>query len=235
MCTLSWIRGLDRYHVFFNRDERRTRAAGLPPESGEHGGVQWLAPRDGESHGTWIGANRHGMALAILNRYHESPVAADGAFTSRGLLVRNLLDVPSQADLIRRLQSTDLAAYQPFTLAAFEIGYDVRVIAWNGQEPVIDAVGDTGMVLTSSGYDQAAALGRGALFARFTDPVPADFEALHASHVPERGPLSICMHRPEAETVSFTRIDVSPSAIVMSYVPGAPGETSERVTSTLTR
>ena len=43
MCTLSWIRQLDGYHVFFNRDERRTRAAGLPPEPGERGGVTWLA------------------------------------------------------------------------------------------------------------------------------------------------------------------------------------------------
>ena len=235
MCTLSWIRQLDGYHVFFNRDERRTRAAGLPPEPGERGGIRWLAPRDGESHGTWIGANAHGVTLAILNRWHESPVTNDGPWTSRGLLVRDLLDAGSLAEVARRVDGTELQVYQPFTLAAFETGMDVSVLAWTGRAAVRDQVGETGMVLTSSGFDQEAVMRRAELFARYPDPKPEQFEAVHASHEPERGPLSVCMHRPEAATVSFTRIDVSPARVVMRYVPGPPGETSDRIVSTLER
>jgi hypothetical protein len=195
--------------------------------------VHWLAPRDAESQGTWIGANDRGLALAILNRWHESPIATEGPWTSRGLLVRDLLDAPSIAAVKHRLEGADLSVYQPFTLAAFEPGLDLSVFAWNGRAPVLDQVPDTGLVLTSSGYDQEAALRRADQFARYSDPSPDQFEAVHASHQPVRGPLSVCMHRPEAETVSYTRIDVNPVRIVMGYVPGPPGETTERVTSAL--
>lgn len=235
MCTLSWIRQLDGYHLFFNRDERRTRAAGLPPESDERGGVKWLAPRDGESQGTWIGANTHGVSLAILNRWHESPVANDGPWTSRGLLVRDLLDAKSVEEVAWRVEQIDLQVYQPFTLAAFQPGMDVSVFAWTGRGSARDQVSKSGMVLTSSGFDQEAAMRRAGLFARYPDPRPEQFEAVHASHEPERGPLSVCMHRPEAETVSYSRIDVSPAQVVMTYVPGAPGETTDRIVVTLDR
>jgi hypothetical protein len=235
MCTLSWIRGLDGYHIFFNRDERRTRAAGIPPAVTDAGAVSWLAPRDGESHGTWIGANDRGITLALLNRWHESPVAAEGPWVSRGLLVRDLLDAGSTDAVKQRLERTDLSRYQPFTLAAFESGLDAQIFAWNGRAPVHDRVADTGMVLTSSGFDQDAAMRRAGLFARHPDPQPEQYEAVHASHEPERGPLSVCMHRPEAATVSFTRIDVTPERVVMIYVPGPPGETTERIASTLPR
>jgi hypothetical protein len=235
MCTLSWIRELDGYHVFFNRDERRTRAPGIAPEPGVRGDIRWLAPRDGESHGTWIGANTGGITLAILNRWHESPVATDGPWTSRGLLVRDLLDATSLDEMARRLEATDLRVYQPFTLAAFETGRDVSVFAWTGRAAVRDQVADSGMVLTSSGFDQEAAMRRAELFARYSDPRPEQFEAVHSSHEPERGPLSVCMHRPEAETVSFTRIEVNPARVIMTYAPGAPGETTDRIVSTLDR
>ena len=65
MCTLSWIRGVDRYSVFMNRDEQPTRAPGIPPTIHE-GRVRWIAPIDGQSHGTWIGATDQGVTLAIL-------------------------------------------------------------------------------------------------------------------------------------------------------------------------
>src|SRR5580765_6673610 len=103
MCTLSWIRGVDGYSVFMNRDEQPTRAPGLPP--GVQGAeVRWIAPLDGQSHGTWIGANDRGVTLAILNRYHESPMSADGAWISRGLLVTSLLEETDKDRVERRLR-----------------------------------------------------------------------------------------------------------------------------------
>ena len=246
MCTLSWIRGVAGYSVFMNRDERPTRAPGLPPSI--HGaGVQWIAPIDGQSHGTWIGANDRGVTLAILNRYHESPMSADGEWISRGLLVTSLIEETTKDDVERRLRDEPLKLYQPFTLAAFEIGRGARLLAWNGETLAVSQVVETGLVLTSSGYDQEKATrDRRALFTRWrefdpthpthpTYPTPESFEAIHGSHIPEKGPLSICMHRPEAGTVSFTRIDVRSESIVVFYVPGPPGETTERVTQSLPR
>ena len=249
MCTLSWIRGLDGYAVLMNRDERPTRAPGLPPQIHD-GTVRWIAPLDGQSHGTWIGANDRGLTLAILNRYHESPMSAEGEWISRGLLVTSLLVEVAKDDVERRLRDEPLGLYQPFTLAAFEVGRGARLLAWNGKELVVTQVVDTGLVLTSSGFDQEKATrDRGALFTRWLESHPADssdpdypdhptleaFEDIHASHIPEKGPLSICMHRPEAGTVSFTRVDVRPGAVTVHYTPGPPGETQERISATLAR
>lgn len=243
MCTLSWIRGAAGYSVFMNRDERPTRAPGLPPDIHD-GPVHWIAPFDGQSHGTWIGANDRGVTLAILNRYHDSPMSAEGEWISRGLLVTSLLEAVTKDEVELRLRDQPLGRYQPFTLAGFEPGRGARLFSWNGKALSVDSVVETGMVTTSSGHDQEQATRiRGELFTRWkafdpshpSDPSPESFERIHASHIPEKGPLSICMHRPEAGTVSFTRIDVRPDAIEVIYVPGPPGETAERISGSLPR
>jgi hypothetical protein len=230
-----------------NRDERPGRAPGLPP-SVHDGAVRWIAPLDGQSHGTWIGANDRGVTLAILNRYHESPMSAEGEWISRGLLVTALLSEVTKDDIERKLRNEPLGLYQPFTLAAFEVGRGARLFAWDGKGLGLSEAVETGLVLTSSGFDQERATrDRGAHFTRWLQAHPGDpadldypdhptleaFEEIHASHLPRRGPLSICMHRPEAGTVSFTRVDVRPDAINVHYIPGPPGETRERITRSL--
>lgn len=240
MCTVSWLREPAGYQVFFNRDERRTRAPGLPPQLGDHAGVRWLAPRDGDQLGTWIGANELGVTLGLLNRFEESPArSTGGAFRSRGLLVTSLLDVGDQHGLEHRLRDSDLSIYQPFTLASFASGEAARLFAWNGAQLDRRDITGSGLVLTSSGYDQVEASRiRGALFeeAEGLGRSSAEvFEALHRSHLPERGPVSICMHREEAATVSYTRVAVRPGSVEMTYVPGPPGETTESVVARLDR
>ena len=67
MCTASWLTEGDRFHFFFNRDERRTRAIALPPEQRQAHGVAYLAPIDPDSGGTWFAATERGLILALLN------------------------------------------------------------------------------------------------------------------------------------------------------------------------
>jgi len=45
---------------------------------------------------------------------------------------------------------------------------------------------------------------------------------LHATHLPEPGPFSICMHEAVAETVSYTEVVLRDEEIRMRYQPGAP-------------
>jgi hypothetical protein len=240
MCTVSWLREPAGYQVFFNRDERPTRAPGLPPQVGDLNGVRWLAPRDGDQLGTWIGANELGVTLGLLNRFEESPArSTGGGFRSRGLLVTSLLDLGDLDGLERRLHESDLSIYQPFTLTSFAPGEAARLFAWNGSRLSRQDRAHSALVLTSSGYDQAEATRiRGALFedAQAEGGSAAEaFEALHRSHFPERGPFSICMHREEAATVSFTRVAVRPGSVEMTYVPGPPGETPESTVARLDR
>ena len=53
-------------------------------------------------------------------------------------------------------------------------------------------------------------------------------QRLHRSHGPERGPYSVCMHREDAATVSYTEITVSRKAATLRYTPGAPCCTAPR-------
>ncbi|NRA31434.1 MAG: NRDE family protein [Parvularculaceae bacterium] len=50
-----------------NRDERRTRSEGLPPEHWQDTDI--LAPRDPDAGGTWIGVRRDGTWACLLNGY----------------------------------------------------------------------------------------------------------------------------------------------------------------------
>ena len=46
----------------------------------------------------------------------------------------------------------------------------------------------------------------------------------HASHIPSRGPYSVCVHRDDAGTKSFSHISVGDSGIAFEYVDGPPCE-----------
>ena len=63
----------------------------------------------------------------------------------------------------------------------------------------------------------------------------ACFEALHRSHRPEAGPLSVCMHHELAGSVSLTRVDVTAGEVTLTYTPGPPGETPAGPAITLRR
>ena len=61
MCSVSWVAAAGALDLFFNRDEQRTRAPGLPPVSGDRNNVRFFFPVDGKSGGTWIAANNRGL------------------------------------------------------------------------------------------------------------------------------------------------------------------------------
>jgi hypothetical protein len=45
---------------------------------------------------------------------------------------------------------------------------------------------------------------------------------LHRSHEPEAGPYSICMHRSDAQTVSYTEVRMTAKRGSLRYLPGPP-------------
>jgi hypothetical protein len=59
------------------------------------------------------------------------------------------------------------------------------------------------------------------------DPEGPDWlRDLHRSHRPFSGPYSICVHRPDAVTVSYTEVLVNSRLISMRYVAGSPCEST---------
>jgi len=222
MCTASWRFTAEGYELFFNRDESLRRTRALPPARHELEGRLALAPTDADAGGTWLGVNERGLTLALLNAWdlRVDPRAP----RSRGLLVRELLASASAAEALARLAAEDLTRYRGFTLLALAPHVAPAVRHWDGQALVSPAVERP---LASSSLDGGRARAeRRALFLRGAEeggePTRAALERFHASHEPERGPWSPCMHRAEAATVSASQVRVGAHAVELRYADGPP-------------
>lgn len=76
----------------------------------------------------------------------------------------------------------------------------------------------------SSEEERCLGLQEGERAKRNQDNVTANIN-IHKSHEPSRSAFSICMHRDDAKTVSFSHIRVDASSVNFSYTDGAPCET----------
>src|SRR5262245_12359164 len=79
-----------------NREEAYARG-GEPPQLQE-GACRFLAGRDPAAGGTWLGVMEHGDAVAVPNRIKTQLPKEP---RSRGLLVRELLALPTAVDAVR--------------------------------------------------------------------------------------------------------------------------------------
>jgi hypothetical protein len=228
MCTLTWRREGTRYEVHFNRDERRTRAAALPPQAAALRGMPYVAPVDPEGGGTWLAVNAAGLTLALLNDYRARRGSATALPTSRGLLVLELVDCVDPDEVGRRLATRDLTSFEPFSLFAFAPARDIHAFHWDGATLASGVAADGERPVCSSARDQAgAALHRTQLFARELEREVAGVTSdlltrFHTSHQPERGALSPCMHREDAATQSYSRVVVGARRVRFEYVAGPP-------------
>jgi hypothetical protein len=223
MCTVSWLPLEDGYAVCFNRDERHSRAPALPPAPREGGGVRYLAPLDGDFGGTWLAANEFGVTLCLLNRYRVPGYEPPAHPLSRGLLVLELAGSTSAREALTVLEDRPLDRVQPFSLVALEPGQAARVVAWDG----VVLTGLThrcpGLILTSSSVTEPeVGAARRAAFKALEHVTPEGLTALHRSHLPTRGRCSVCMHREDAETRSFSQVTVGADRITLVHVPDAP-------------
>jgi hypothetical protein len=223
MCTVSWLPDPLGYTLCFNRDERFTRAPELPPAAREAGAVSYIAPLDGDHGGTWLATNAFGLSLGILNRYRVPGYAPPAAPLSRGLLPLELIAHGTAAEALAALGETDLRSVQPFTLIAVEPGGPARLAVWEGRALEVTCHAAPGLILTSSSVTEPeVAASRQALFGALTEVTAEALVSLHRSHQPERGRRSVCMHRDDAETRSFSEVRVTADRVAFIHIPDAP-------------
>jgi hypothetical protein len=223
---VTWFHAPDGYQVFFNRDESRARAPALPPRRVVIDGTAYVAPIDGAAGGTWIAANEHGLTACLLNgRANDGD--ADRTWRSRGALVPLVAGERSTATAVAAVGRIDLHAFRPFALALLDRRDRPAVVRWDGLALTHDE--PPAPPLTSSSFarpDVRAARTRTLAAMRDELGVGGDPLALHlayhASHRPERGRSSVCMHRPDAATLSWTWIDVAAERVTMRYSGRAP-------------
>lgn len=222
MCTVSWIYQGAGYHLFCNRDEKHTRRPASKPQLLTRGGMRFLAPIDGDFGGSWIAVNESGLSLALLNRGPGSP-----AQLSRGLLVMDLIASPTLADVTECLAATDLSDFAPFALLGLAPGLPAALFTWDGRDAAVVADADPYMPLVSSSVDPAGCESRRRatlerIRANSPDLRPGALLAFHRSHSPAPSAHSVCMHRDDAQTVSFTWVTVDSAEANLYYEAGSP-------------
>lgn len=130
MCTMTWWRDSDGYHVLFNRDELKTRSEAIPPTNQSTSiGTRFIAPTDPDAGGTWLITNHHGVTVALLNLWHKNP-KSNLKPHSRGQLVLTLADLTSATDLSNQLDS--LENLRPFTIVAID-RTSCHAFNWDGE------------------------------------------------------------------------------------------------------
>lgn len=221
MCTVSWVHEDRGYQLLCNRDEKKIRKPALAPEVFSHDGVRYVAPRDGDHGGTWLASNERGLTLCLLNgqgQIRHTPLR------SRGLLLPDLILARSRWQVADLLMARDLSAYAPFTLVAIEPHQPALIVEWDGLEQCIRADGDKLAPLVSSSFDlEGVKQSRLSEFQRLVERGNVEqLFSFHESHGTRPDAYSTCMHRGDAETVSFSWVRVSDKEIDFFYTPGSP-------------
>lgn len=229
MCTLSFIPDGEDFIVGMNRDEQRSRTPALPSKVHSQDNLLAVYPSE-PSGGTWIGANQAGIVLSLLNWYGVDSRKLAAKQKSRGDLIPELIFERELFGVTTRLRKFDLTGVHPFRLVG--ISQPQRTVCewrWDGRN-LVDLVFSWTQKhwFSSSISDTAAEMHRGATCAAealAADPRdPFWLDTLHRSHRPDSGPYSICVHRDDAATVSYTKVSFVTGSISMAYVSGSPCE-----------
>ena len=227
MCTLTFIPKNEGYLAGMNRDELLTRSTALSPNSHGQSGREYICPRE-PSGGTWIACNSLGNLLALLN-WNETGLESLGEKRkTRGLVIPDLILEKDASSTDGGLDRLSLDGIFPFRLIGV-FRDERRLIEWRWDGTRIQRI-EWAWVRKhwfSSGLSDTAAneeRGRVCEAASFHPTVGTTnwLRSLHRSHDPEPGPYSICVHRLDAATVSYTEVECAPARISMSYLSGIP-------------
>jgi transport and Golgi organization protein 2 len=225
MCTLSFIARANGYLIGMNRDERRTRQLAILPQATGAGTLEAVYPRE-DGGGTWIAANAVGISFALLNR--NSRPGSGAKLRTRGEVIPAVLESASVEEAAAILQHMDLRGMFPFRMIGF-FPREATLAQWNWDSSRLELFKLPWQArhwFSSGISDELAREVRGLTCSTAWRHRNAGSDEwlrqLHSSHVPARGSFSVCMHRPDAATVSYTEIACEATTITMRYHQGHP-------------
>jgi hypothetical protein len=226
MCTISFIPKQAGFYLAMNRDERRSRESALPLAIVDLTNRRAMFPREPEG-GTWISANNAGICLALIN-WHRVEREPKHDVVSRGQIVRELAGKSSADEIANGVMKLPLRKLRPFRLIAIAPS-DKIVTEWRWNLEWLSERKHPWRLQHwfSSGYDEPKAEAERAQICAIarhqsTHENLGWLRHLHRSHAPKRGPFSICMHRGDATTVSYTEVSVTDNSVSMRYADGPP-------------
>lgn len=227
MCTLTVVTRNDTYLMAMNRDEKIARGAGAPTKMHEFDSTRAIYPNDGDG-GTWIAANECGIALALLNWNDMAQAGRAVKTRSRGRVIPALMDSRSLWDLRAVFSVSNFTGMLPFRLVGvfpseqeiWEWRWDstqleFQVHEWTSQHWFSSSLSDgqaetvRGLACRDAQHDSDAS------------SVPW-LRRLHASHRGGPGPFSLCVHREDVKTLSYSEVVVTPGYVQMGHFRGSP-------------
>ena len=196
-----------------------------------------IFPEDSDAGGTWIGVNEDGLCACLLNFYRHSITAGSAEYVSRGLLVRSILDSPERSVAIDRVMASNPTDYRFFSMLLFDPTSPPVLLRWTGQDDKPEIIDNPTMPKSSSSFRTAEVVAsRKDLYGSWSERADVGGPLMyHRSHEPERGPYSVCMHREDAKTVSFSHITVTRNTVAFDYTPGSPCSTAALPSITIPR
>lgn len=228
MCTLTLIQHRRARVITMNRDEHRGR-------SELNRLRQWNGacyPVDIPSNGTWVGANKSGLVLALLNRYQDAEHYAElsHAPQSRGVIIPRLLALSDQEDVVAELKLWDFSIYSPFDLV---ISGPERLFqwVWDGQTSYLEEPSPGAFLRSStSEHVQRALEFRCQRFAQFVSGIEAENiccekladRVLSEFHLGTQGTdpeIDAFMARAKTHTKSITQIVADEGTMALRYWP----------------
>jgi hypothetical protein len=210
-----------------NRDEKIARGAGFPPEIHEFEGTKAIYPSDGDS-GTWFATNDYGITLALLNWNTVAPHSMDAKTRSRGRVISALIDSRSQSDLYKLFDVSNFEGMMPFRLVGvFPSEQTIWEWRWDSKQLRFQAhKWESRHWFSSSLSDRQAESLRGVVCRDAQNEPDAGsapwLRRLHASHTGGLGPFSLCVHREDVKTLSYTEVMVAAGHIKMGHFRGSP-------------
>ncbi len=225
MCTVTFVPRSEGYLIAMNRDERITRGPATLPTVVEIGPVRALYPRDVQG-GTWIAASSRGIAFALLN-WNDGGVVQPKT-RSRGCVIPALMGCGSIRNADATLKRLEFRGILPFRLVGFFPSENhIAEWRWNQDSLIRDRfTWDSQQWYSSSLSDAEATMRRSLAHARAQHEDDVNsliwLRRLHASHDQENPPFSICVHRQDVETVSYTELLCTPRHVQCHYRGGNP-------------
>ncbi len=176
--------------------------------------------------GTWIGTNDSGLTLALVNWYAK-PQRDRSQCVSRGIVIPHLLAAESFAEMAAMLADLPLSRINPFRLIAVSASERmVREWRWDGAVMTCSRFGWKRRHWFSSGHDEPLANKMRAAMVRDSRKGAVDTrlvaKAASLASCRRQGPFSVCMHRADARTVSYTEIVAAKSGAAMRHAAGSP-------------
>lgn len=238
MCTLSWLQDGSTLDVFFNRDEQKSRVAARPAHFWPD--YEAIFPVDPQGGGTWLAATTSGCVLALLNNYqamaNDEGIDFVGAvpLLSRGLVITMLLQEmgslkpfdsqfkPAEIQpftIEQCLKYLPLFSFKPFTLVCLSPSWHAVAFDWDGLK--LTTTRPTSPVISSAVELRSVQAYRLRVYPEGEATV-GHLMQFHSSHEPSASAFSVCMHRDEAHTVSFSHVQVTLQNISFQYFAGSP-------------